>query len=462
MSLKQDIAAIIERIYAAGNTGTSISDELRSALKKYIESHPLASKKLYAEAKHAAREYMKVRDELSAASFGSRHAASAADQQAITQRIMPEVQRVQKQINRASSRIIPFVMRQMERAASDGSDWRKLSKTVLRRMGIVSAHVSGEIETAKAAMDRIARFGAASDVGVEYFRYAGPTANLRPFCSGHIGAIYSIDEIEQMSNGQGLPVWSHCGGYNCRHRWVPVANKLGDWRKQFADEVTSAAANAAAQSRAIFPHVTANDISRLYGDLGQRGIGVKLEGLKAGPRRLELAVQVVDRSGAVVGYVQRSYRAGEAHHDVLMLADAWQGKGISQSVLRQSLEFYDAHGIHTVHVHAALDGGHIVWAKYGFEFAEAATADQWRASLARYISEQTSGLVSFDRAMRLLASTDSPHKFVTYKAVHGGVAIDGEQWKRDYYPNSWRGILDLAENSRSRRIFTSKLSKGLK
>lgn len=80
--------------------------------------------------------------------------------------------------------------------------------------------------TAAAAYDRAARFHDAAAAGVERFRYAGPPAD-RLFCLLRLkeakqGMTFTLDQIRQMTNGQGLPVELYCGGFNCRHQWLPV------------------------------------------------------------------------------------------------------------------------------------------------------------------------------------------------------------------------------------------------
>jgi hypothetical protein len=53
----------------------------------------------------------------------------------------------------------------------------------------------------------------------------GPVSAItRPFCRAHAGQIFTLEEIERLDNGQGLPVRESCGGYNCRHYWVPASD----------------------------------------------------------------------------------------------------------------------------------------------------------------------------------------------------------------------------------------------
>jgi hypothetical protein len=59
--------------------------------------------------------------------------------------------------------------------------------------------------------------------GTVRYEYAGPEDQLeRPFCAdlSHKAGQYTRAQIDAMDNGQGLPVFTACGGYNCRHQWI--------------------------------------------------------------------------------------------------------------------------------------------------------------------------------------------------------------------------------------------------
>jgi len=77
------------------------------------------------------------------------------------------------------------------------------------------------INTAENAINQAQRIRENIEAGVKYFKYAGPPAD-REFCQHLLDKVYTVEEIEQMDNGQGLPVLYYRGGYNCRHRWQPV------------------------------------------------------------------------------------------------------------------------------------------------------------------------------------------------------------------------------------------------
>jgi len=75
--------------------------------------------------------------------------------------------------------------------------------------------------TSKAGFATASTISQAEKVGINKFRYDGPGAQ-RPFCIEHLDKTYSLSEIKQMDNGQGLPVLYYCGGYNCVHMWTAV------------------------------------------------------------------------------------------------------------------------------------------------------------------------------------------------------------------------------------------------
>lgn len=71
----------------------------------------------------------------------------------------------------------------------------------------------------------------ASRAGVVRYKYSGPSPR-REFCAAIIGKTFTVDEIKQMDNGQTGDVFHTCGGYNCRHRWVPIAPTAEDRKYQ--------------------------------------------------------------------------------------------------------------------------------------------------------------------------------------------------------------------------------------
>jgi len=83
----------------------------------------------------------------------------------------------------------------------------------------------------------------AERAGVRRWRYMGP-APEREFCKAIFGKVFTIDEINAMDNGQTGNVFITCGGYNCTHRWVPIAPTKAD---RTASPTTEAEAEETAQ-----------------------------------------------------------------------------------------------------------------------------------------------------------------------------------------------------------------------
>ncbi len=77
-------------------------------------------------------------------------------------------------------------------------------------------------------------------------------------------------------------------------------------------------------------------------------------------------------SGNYAGEFHRvfSSRNGEVTvtHELLQLEDEYQGTGFAKVLNRQAENYYITHGIETVNVHAALDGGGYAWASSGFDW----------------------------------------------------------------------------------------------
>lgn len=89
-----------------------------------------------------------------------------------------------------------------------------------------------EVQTMFSSFSRAVVGKKAKDLGFELFQYLGPLDKVtRTFCEDtlkdkdHPGAIYTMDEISDMDNGQLPDVYTTCGGYNCRHQWRPVSLK---------------------------------------------------------------------------------------------------------------------------------------------------------------------------------------------------------------------------------------------
>lgn len=86
-------------------------------------------------------------------------------------------------------------------------------------------------ETMVAGFERQLTVQHAQDNGIEVFAYLGPDDGVtREWCSHWAGRSGTVEEFEETGSDWGresqpLPVLAYGGGYNCRHRFVPLVTK---------------------------------------------------------------------------------------------------------------------------------------------------------------------------------------------------------------------------------------------
>lgn len=102
-----------------------------------------------------------------------------------------------------------------------------LARRVSDHLGITVSKASAVVETAiigagRDVVGEAVRL-ANEDEEILVMRYIGPRdSKTRPFCARILGNVYTLDAVERLDNGQGLPVLQFGGGYRCRHSWVPI------------------------------------------------------------------------------------------------------------------------------------------------------------------------------------------------------------------------------------------------
>lgn len=141
-------------------------------------------------------------------------------------RSMSELER--KELNAIAEPILKGFTHMAERLEKDVIFEMKINDTrekkaarIKQKIGVQN-HIARTItKTGSDAITQAKRINDALEAGIEYFKYIGP-APERKFCREHYNKVYSKAEIEQMDNGQGLPVLYYAGGYNCHHQWVGV------------------------------------------------------------------------------------------------------------------------------------------------------------------------------------------------------------------------------------------------
>ncbi len=115
-----------------------------------------------------------------------------------------------------------IIIDELRRTARAGSGIEVLRSRLLRR-GLAAGEARTLANTGLAQFDNASMFEMAQQAGVKKFIYDGVLhPNSRLFCREHLGKKYTITQITKMNNGQGLPVLTSCGGYNCTHWWTPV------------------------------------------------------------------------------------------------------------------------------------------------------------------------------------------------------------------------------------------------
>lgn len=125
----------------------------------------------------------------------------------------------------------------------------------------VAAHQARTLSnTALAQYDNATTFQLGKQAGITRYKYHGPAAQ-REFCQTLLatGRYYTLEEISRMDNGQGLPVWSSCGGYNCRHQWlaVPVRDEVSE--RWFNNDVEVLNEADTELQESLFGHTLSNE-----------------------------------------------------------------------------------------------------------------------------------------------------------------------------------------------------------
>ena len=92
----------------------------------------------------------------------------------------------------------------------------------------MARYASQQVHDALTQFDRTVNTKIALDSGATKFKYRGSDdSKTRSFCRKHVDKVYTIDEINEIWQGE----WSgksssnafvSAGGYNCRHRFRPV------------------------------------------------------------------------------------------------------------------------------------------------------------------------------------------------------------------------------------------------
>lgn len=147
------------------------------------------------------------------------------------------IQREQTIFSNNAKKAQSIIAKSLQESAVQGKDWESIVRRSLQKLNFEERHINTEIETTKAALNNLKRFKDFAETEREdlHLRYEGPEPE-RNFCSIHYNKIYKLEEVKEMINDFGQPAFTYCGGYNCRHRWVPVFGKMEEANKLFIHE----------------------------------------------------------------------------------------------------------------------------------------------------------------------------------------------------------------------------------
>ena len=96
--------------------------------------------------------------------------------------------------------------------------------TLAQRMNQATGRQLTEINTKASMFGRSVTAQIAEEAGLNLFLYTGPLDGVtRRFCDPLVDKVVSDYQMRKLNNGQGLPVRTAGGGYNCRHSWTPVS-----------------------------------------------------------------------------------------------------------------------------------------------------------------------------------------------------------------------------------------------
>ena len=89
--------------------------------------------------------------------------------------------------------------------------------------GSLKKHSYTYANTSAMQYDREQNARLAKNSRIYKFLYMGgsPIKTSRPFCIRHFGKKYTRDEIDKLHNPISTDSYIQCGGWNCRHEWIP-------------------------------------------------------------------------------------------------------------------------------------------------------------------------------------------------------------------------------------------------
>ncbi len=119
------------------------------------------------------------------------------------------------------------VINTIQRSIVQGRDSSALVFKALKETKVLTHQAQSLANTALAMFDNAHAHATAQAGGIDTFELVGAPPQ-RAWCVEHYEKQYTRAEIDEMDNGQGLEVYSSCGGYRCRHEWLAVPDFMID------------------------------------------------------------------------------------------------------------------------------------------------------------------------------------------------------------------------------------------
>ncbi|MFA6470118.1 MAG: hypothetical protein WCW35_14580 [Bacteroidota bacterium] len=245
-SLQYKRAIIREMDFLFKKYGQDNIDILASVVKKKFNIPAAAMKTIMQELKKSQRQIGKLwldyfHDTALSASEGDAIIASALQELGPNdyEKLIALYQVDFAEIKKSTREII---VNEIRRAAKAGKGYEVLRSRLTKR-GLGDGEARTLANTSLAQFDNATMFEFAQQAGINKFLYDGVLhEHSRLFCREHLGVKYTVAEIKKMDNGQGLPVETSCGGYNCTHFWTPVIIGVTDKSKNINRKIIDPAA----------------------------------------------------------------------------------------------------------------------------------------------------------------------------------------------------------------------------
>ena len=181
----------------------------------------------------------------------------------------------------------------------------------------MARYASQQVHDSLMQFDRAVNTKIALDSGAERFVYRGSDdEKTREFCQKHVGKIYTIDEINEIWQGEwtgksSSNAFATAGGYNCRHRFRPVFDD--ELEDQLVDEQQPEIQGEKGKAKPTFDlkeseflPITYKD-QQTYADKMSRALGAvtpKQLKLQNKAPKVELFTQEINKKGKDVAYYQ--------------------------------------------------------------------------------------------------------------------------------------------------------------